>query len=253
MSYTKDEQTVFVSLALGEFYREVISTQIQSVLKNTYSDLYILTDDPGYWGTYYGSRIHFIRFDQSTDLGLSLTSTNGVFNYNLKVAALSYIVRNVRPENIIWMDADTWIFSDFPRNIGSYFFEQSSGVLATRFRQKMNDPDILEHPIIIEKLELMGIDRLSIEARLPIENVMIMKNGTTLETFIESWHKYAKLSYETGCTGFYEAVEVCLAIQESGIDCKIVEGTTYNFADCFRTLHLNASNPAKVIHNPFIV
>ena len=52
MSYTKDEQTVFVSLALGEFYREVISTQIQSVLKNTYSDLYVLTDDPGYWGTY---------------------------------------------------------------------------------------------------------------------------------------------------------------------------------------------------------
>lgn len=239
--YLNDNNAVFCTLALGDEYRERVSTQLQSIIKFTHHDVYVITDSPEFFGNYYGPRVHFIQFDEHlTDL--PLMSKTGVFNYNLKMVPIKWTIENIRAPVTIYMDADTFLFG-WDRLFYRFFPAESEGIYG-RFRHALNDSDA--HQIILTKLQIMGIDATNISTRLPIENVMFFKNGPTVPKFFDEWYKYAKLSHDVGATSFFEAVEMSLAMHNTNIPYYHLDNSC-PYVDNFRTLHHNK------IHIPFVI
>jgi hypothetical protein len=239
--YLEDNNTVFCTLALGDEYRDRVATQIQSILKFTHHDMYVITDNVGYFGNYYGPRVKYVQFDENlTDL--PLISKTGVFNYNLKMIPIKWTIENIRPTVCIYMDADTFLFG-WDRLFYRFFPQDQEGLWG-RFRHALNDS--APHQIILDKLKLMDIDATNIETRLPIENVMFFKPGPKMPRFFEAWYNYAKKSHECGATSFFEAVEMALALHDTQLPYFHLDNTK-PFVDNFRTLHHNK------IHVPFVI
>jgi hypothetical protein len=239
--YLNDHDTVFCTLAIGDEYRERVAFQLQSIIKFTHHDVYVVTDDVNAFGNYYGPRVHYVPFDETlTDLPLK--SQTGVFNYNLKMVPIRWTVENVRAAVTVYMDADSFLFG-WDRMFHRFFPAGEQGIWG-RFRNALNDSS--DHRIVLEKAARMGIDISHMDTRLPIENIMFFKNGHMLSPFFNEWHRLAKLSHEVGATSFYEAVEMAIAIYNTGLPYVHLDNTCA-FIDNFRTIHHGK------IHIPFVI
>jgi hypothetical protein len=161
--------------------RDRVSTQIQSILKFTHHEVYVITDKPEAFGNYYGPRVHFVKFDENmTDL--PLRGKQGQFNYNLKMVPIKWVMDNVQAAVTIYMDCDTFLWG-WDRLFYRFFPQDKEGIWG-RFRHALNDSDA--HHLILKKCELMGIDQPNISTRLPVENVMFFKHGPTMQPFFEA-------------------------------------------------------------------
>lgn len=244
--YLNHNKVVFCTLALGDDFIERVATQIQSVLKFSHHELYVITDaSPEKFGNYYDqSRIHYVDFN-SIENTLPLKAQTGVFNYHLKMLPIRYVYDHVTPVPtiVIYMDADSFLWGKFPDNFDKNFPEAQHGVWA-RFRQELNTLD--QDRIVVGKLEKMGIDVSGITTKLPIENIMIFKTGTKIIPFLDEWYRLAKLSYESGATAFYEAVEMAIAINNTEMYYEHIDNIK-PYCDCWRTLHNGK------LHTPFVI
>lgn len=239
--YQDDNQIIFTTLVIGEKYRNIISTQIQSILKFTNHRLVVITDDVAYFGNYYGSRVSFVPFQGLTQLPIRGSKYN-LFNYNLKLVPIKYVFDTFNPDMVIYMDADTWLFG-WNRQFYRAFDPYSYGVYG-RFRHPLNDPGA--NVVIASKLNEMGIDASQITTQVPIEAVMFWKNGKQINSCLKQWEHYAQIACDTSRTDF-EAIELSLGLYHSQCPYhNIASDQRYNIED-FRTLH-NGS-----IHIPFIL
>ncbi len=239
--YLDSHHVVFTTLALGEEYRNKVATQIQSILKFTQHDAYIITDSPEFFGNYYGPRIHYIKFDENfTDL--PIISPQGMFNYNLKMTAIKWTIENVRAPITVWMDADSFLFGWIDR-FDKHFPSDAHGVWG-RFRQPLNT---VTDPLVLKKIETLEIDTTDINVRMPIENILIFKNGSTVKPFLEEWDRLAHLTIEKGARGDFESIEMSIAIHRTGIPYYHCDGNNSAWVDSFRTLHHGK------IHIPFVI
>ena len=240
MTYMGSEGLTVTTLALGDLYRKHVTTLIQSVLKFTPYDAYIITDKPEEFGNYFGPRIHFIQFDE-TITDMPFTNKVGMFNYNLKLVPIQWVANNIRPSIICYMDCDSFWWGNAPSMLHRYFVPDD-GIWA-RFRNSLNDSD--SHQLILEKVKTMNIDITDINTRLPIENIMFFKNGPMLSSLLETWKKYSTIAVNSGARTDFEAIELCLAIHEIGMPhthiCQDI------LSDCFRTLHHGH------LHIPFVI
>lgn len=239
--YLDDHNTVFTSLCIGDEYRDRIAIQLQSIIKFTAHEAYIITDKPEYFGNYYGPRIHFVQFDESLTT-MPLRGKMGMFNYNLKMVPIQYAMAKSQASVTVYLDADTFLFG-WDRLFYRFFSLESEGIWG-RFRHALNDSD--SHKIILDKLEKMGIDGSNIETRLPIENVMFFKNGPTMPAFFDEWTRLANHSYECGARSDFEAIEMALAIHQTKLHYQHIDNA-FPHVDNFRTLHHSK------IHIPFII
>lgn len=239
--YINEDETVFVTLALGDDYRHKVSTQLQSILKFTRHDAYVITDNPSYFGNYYGKRIHFIDFNGLTDMPLK--GKQNMFNYNLKLVPLQYVFKHVKPAMAVWMDADSFLFGW--NNLFFRAFDPKLHGIWGRFRGPLNEAKTQQ--LVKDKLEQMKVDATNIDTLLPIENVMFIKNGITIMPFLETWKKYADIAYSHGARTDFEAVEIALALYDTKAPYYNIENDQRYNIDDFRTLHLNN------IHIPFIL
>lgn len=239
--YLEDEKTVFTTLCVGDpHYKDALATQIQSILKFTHHDLYVVTDTPEFFGTYYGSRVHFLNLHELTDLPLK--GKLGMFNFNLKMVPIKWVIQNIKPALTIYMDCDTFLFG-WDRLFYRFFPQDREGIWG-RFRHALNDSDA--HKLILEKLAIMGVDASNIKTRLPIENVMFFKDGPTMPRFFDEWERLAKLSYDVGARSDFEAIEMALALYNTGLPYHHLDNKD-PYVDNFRTLHHNK------IHIPFVI
>ena len=238
--YLETHSVVFTTLALGDVYRDKVATQIQSVLKFSNHDMYVITDKPEVFGNYYDPRIKFIDFNGLTDL--PLTDKNELFNYNLKMVPIQWVTQNIRPSITVYMDADSFLFGNFPDWFSRFFPDNEYGIYG-RFRQYLNDNT---DNMMNKKIATLGIDVSSMAVKLPIENIMIFKNGPLLQSFLNKWYEMAKLSYGTGARSDFECIEMAIAIWESAIPYHHLDNTC-PYVDCFRTCHQNR------IHIPFVI
>lgn len=238
--YLNDDMVVFTSLCVGDWYRETIATQIQSILKFTHHEAYIVTDQPEYFGNYYGPRIHFLKLDDLTDF--PLRGKQGMFNYNLKMIPIKWVIEHIKPTITTYLDADTFLFG-WDRLFYRFFPEKEEGIWG-RFRNRLNDCSA--HKIILDKLEMMKVDATNIDTRLPIENVMFWKNGPTIPMVLDTWDKYAKHTYECGARTDFEGIELALAIHENKLHHVHMDNSS-PYVDNFRTLHHNK------LHIPFVI
>jgi len=239
--YLEDEKTVFTTLCVGDqHYKDILATQLQSILKFTHHEVYVVTDTPECFDNYYGSRVHFLRLSDLTDLPLK--GKQGMFNFNLKMIPIKWVIENVRPALTIYMDCDTFLFG-WDRLFYRFFPQDQEGIWG-RFRHRLNDSD--SHKLILDKLKLMNIDATNINTRLPIENVMFFKNGPTISRFFEEWYRLAKMSYDVGARTDFEAVEMCLAIHNTGLPYHHLDNKD-PYVDNFRTFHHGKC------HIPFVI
>lgn len=237
--YLNDHEVVFCTLAIGERYRHMVNTQIQSVLKFTSHDIYVMTDDIKSFGNYYPKRVHFVPFAST----MPIMGKQNMFNYNLKLEPLEYVFENIKPGMAIWMDCDSFLFG-WTRTFFNRFDPHKYGIWG-RFRHAVNDP--CSHQLIVEKFAQMQVDVSKITTQLPIENVMFWKNGARIKVLLEAWRKYAQISVANGCRTDFECCELALAIHDSCTPyVNIQSDNSYNIED-FRTLHLNS------IHIPFVI
>lgn len=238
--YLDSHNVVFTTLALGDVYRDKVATQIQSVLKFSRHDMYVITDKPEFFGNYYGDRVKYINFEGLTDL--PLIDKHELFNYNMKMIPIKWVIENIRPQITVYMDADSFLFGNFPDWFHRFFPDNEYGIYG-RFRQYLNDNT---DNMMIKKVANLGIDVSEMSVKLPIENIMIFKNGPLIRNFFEEWLIMAKLSYETGSRSDFECIEMAIAIWKSGIPYHHLDNAC-PYVDCFRTVHHNK------IHIPFVI
>lgn len=239
--YQDDSEIMFTTLVLGEHYRNIVSTQIQSILKFTNNNLYIITDEINYFGNYYPSRVKFIDFNTITKMPLK--GKQGMFNYNLKLVPIKWVFEHINPALCVYMDADSFLFG-WNKSFFRAFNPRDYGMYG-RFRHGLNEHS--SDVVIPEKLKQMGIDASNISTQVPIENIMFWKNGPQVLPCLHQWEHFAEIAYDTGARTDFEAVELALALNAS--KCPYINIATdqrYNIED-FRTLH-NGS-----IHIPFIL
>lgn len=239
--YLHPTDTVYTTLALGPKYRKHSETLIQSVLKFSYNDIYVFTDDPDHYGTWYDKRrVHLVKFDETlTDL--PLVYKNGVFNYNLKMVPIHWVMHNIRAPLTIWADCDAFLFGQCESTMHRYF-EQDG--LYGRLRHRLCETD--EHVLIQEKVDTMGVDVSQIETRVPVEHIMFLRIGEWYAHWLDAWKKYAMLSYDKGATPFYEAIEMTLALHEAKVPTFHLDNR-HPFTEGWRSIHENT------IHNPFVL
>ncbi len=240
MTYLGNESLAVTTLAIGDIYRKQVPTLIQSVLKFTPYDAYVITDKPEEFGNYFGPRIHFIQFDEKiTDM--PLRNSVGMFNYSLKLVPVEWVANNVRPGIICYMDCDSFWWGNCPPMLHRYF-AADDGIWA-RFRNSLNDCE--GHQIILDKLKTMGVSGSHVSTRLPIECIMLFKTGPKLPQLLDTWKKYSMLTLKTGARSDFEAVELCLAIHDTEMPhthiCQDI------LSDCFRALHHGS------IHAQFVI
>lgn len=239
--YLEKDKTVYATLAIGEKYRMFSETLIESVLKFTDSDLYVVTDAPEAYGDFFDlERIHYVKLDENlTDLPLIYKKET--FNYNLKMVPIHYVMEQIKPEMTVYMDCDAFLWGTPPPYLHRAF---PSGISA-RLRQPLNDSG--QHQIVLDKLAAMGVDYAQIDVKMPIEHIMFFKSNTLFPQFFKEWYNFAKLSYEKDCISFFESVEMSLAMWHSKIPHYHLDNSHF-IVDNFRLLH-----QGEKIMKPFVI
>jgi len=242
--YLDDKKLVFCTLAVGDLYRERVSTQIQSILKFTHHDLYVITDEPSWFRNYYGNRVKFIDIKSLEYKPWGLTDAVGRFNYNLKIWPIKYVLENTDAQLIAYMDADSFLFG-WDRLTYRYFMDDSGkSAIFGRFRSNLNNNDF---PEVQRKADTLQINISEMDTPLPIENIMFFRNcGHDLKTFVNKWEDLADITINSDQTCFFEAVEMAIAINMTNLT-YVAVNNTFPFSDNFRTLHNGE------IHVPFVI
>lgn len=242
--YLYPNSVVYCTLAIGEQYIKKCGALIESVLKFSQSDLYVFTDYPEHYGTWYDKRrIHFIKVDETlTDL--PLVYKNEIFNYNLKLVPLKWCHENLSTQLICYLDCDTFLWGNAESTMYRYF--EKPGLYA-RLRHRFCDME--GHDIIKDKVSIMGIDPTDITVRMPVENVMFFKPDNYHHVLFEEWTNMCKLSYEKGATPFYEAVEMTIALHRAKVETFHLDNR-HPFTENYRTIH---GDRYAYLHSPFVL
>lgn len=230
--YDIDRKLVFVTLAIGEEYIDKCLMLVQSVMKFTSSDIYVVTDLPAMCDQhvyYFGSRLKIIDINAYE---LFKPTIEGKFNYHLKCIAM-YMASQVVSESLIYIDADTFVFG-WDKGI-SRFIHGHDDTLMCRFREKVCENTSLAR-FIPEKAKAHDIDFTTIEARLAVETIMVLTRGKITNHFLKEWKAISDYAIENNIDPFIEAFELAVAIQKSNLNIINVNNRT-PFADNFRTLH----------------
>jgi hypothetical protein len=240
--YDWDSKIVFVTLAIGEEYLEKSMTLVQSVIKFTHSELYIVTDLPELaqsHANYYGKRVKVVDIH---DYSLYTSHINGKFNYHLKSVAL-WTVSRMCNEVMVYVDADTFLFG-WDSSISRYIngFEET---LMCRFRERVSDNTSLAR-FVPDKAAAHGVDFTTIDARLAVETVMVLTRGALTTNFLQVWKDITDFSIKNEIDPFIEAFELALAIDRSTMNTINVNNKT-PFADSFRTVHNNKLISTNII------
>lgn len=239
--YLDDDKTVFTTLCVGDqHYKDALATQMQSILKFTHHELYVVTDTPNFWGNYYGNRVHFLNLTDLTDMPLK--GKLGMFNYNLKMIPIKWVLDNIKPTIAIYMDCDSFLFG-WDRLFYRFFPQDKEGIWG-RFRHALNDS--AAHKLILDKLTVLNIDATNIVTRLPVENVMFFKPGAIMPRFFQEWERLARLTYDMGARTDFEAIEMALAIHRTELPYHHMDNKD-PYVDNFRTQHHGR------IHIPFVL
>lgn len=240
--YDWDTKVVFTTLAIGEEYVEKALMLVQSVLKFTHSDIYIVTNLPELaqaHANYYGQRVKVVDINEYQ---LYRPSINGKFNYHLKSIVL-WMVSRMRGEILIYVDADTFLFG-WDSSISRYL----SGIedtLMCRFRERVSDNTSLAR-FVPDKAAAHGVDFTTIDARLAVETVMVLTRGSLTTEFLQVWKDITDYSIEQEIDPFIEAFELALAIDRCNMKTINVNNKT-PFADNFRTVHNNKIISTNII------
>lgn len=230
--YDFDRRIVFATLAIGDKYFEQALTLVQSVMKFTSSDIYVITDKAAECDghvRYFGDRLKIIditKYDNYT------SHIGEKFNYHLKAIAIEMVARSTGTP-IVYVDADTFVFG-WDKSISRYInsFENS---LMCRFREKVSDNTSMAR-FIPEKAKGHNVDYTQIHTHLAMETVMVFTRGQETDRFLAEWKRISDYSIQQGLDPFIEAFELALALHNTNYNCINVTAKT-PFADNFRTLH----------------
>jgi hypothetical protein len=230
--YDVDTRISFVTLAVGEEFVERAMTLVQSVLKFTSSDIYLVTDCAELGEkhrNYFGSRLNIVDI---TNYPNFVRTIHGKFNYHLKALVIDHISR-LTSNVMIYVDADTFLFG-WDKSISRYILGFDNCLMA-RCRETVADNTSLKR-FIPAKAEQYGIDHTTIHVPLAVETVMVITRGDLTKRFIQKWSEISVQAIEKEFDPFIEAFELALAIQETQMNIVNVNNRT-PFADSFRTLH----------------
>jgi hypothetical protein len=230
--YDSDRKIVFTTLVIGSNYVEQSILLIQSIMKFTSSNIYVVTDVPEDYENhlnYFGSRLLVIDIK---DYDNYVVLINGIFNYHLKCIAM-YLVSKMVNESIVYVDCDTFLFG-WDKSI-SRFINGHENSLFCRFREKVKENTSLAK-FIPDKALAHGIDYTTIEARLAVETIMVLTRGNLTTKFMNVWKEIVDYSIVNQFNPFIEAFELAMAIEKCAMTTINVNNNT-PFADNFRTLH----------------
>lgn len=229
--YLHDDNVVFCSLALGEWYREKVRTMCESIVKFTHNRALIITDAPEAFGNEYGPRITFMKLeDYMTPLGLK--GATGQFQYSLKLVSIRECMKRFEPPVIVWLDADAFLFG-WNRNFEKYFRDDGEGLYG-RMRGPPSEPR--SDPVLLKKVIGMGYNPADINAPVPIESVLFFKTGPNLVDLMTSWETNAMMAYSLGLNSDYEAIDFSIALHKHQYKCTYLTGSDPH-VDNFRILH----------------
>jgi hypothetical protein len=230
--YDIDTRISFVTLAIGEDYLEKALIAVQSVLKFTSSNIFLVTDCAELGEkhrNYFGDRLVIVDITKYKNF---VKLINGKFNYHLKAIAIDYVSR-LTSNVMIYIDADTFLFG-WDKSISRYVLGFENCLMA-RCRETVAENTSLAR-FIPPKAEQYGIDYKTINIPLVVETVMIITRGDLTKKFIQKWSEISTQAIEKQFDPFIEAFELALAIQATQMNLVNVNNRT-PFADNFRTLH----------------
>lgn len=230
--YDIDRKLVFTTLAIGILHINTSMLLIQSVMKFTSSDIYVVTDLPEEFEhhlRYFGPRLHVIDIRKYEHF---VTKIDGKFNYHLKCIAV-YLTSKEVSQTLIYIDADTFLFG-WDKSISRYIHGFENTLMA-RFREKVKENTSMAK-FIPEKALAHGVDYTTIESRLAVETIMVLTRGKQTTDFLDEWKRITDHSITNSIDPFIEAFELSLALEYSGMPTMNVTNAT-PFADNFRTLH----------------
>lgn len=220
-----NESYCFTALAIGKKYIDKCNTLIQSVLKFTNVNIYVITDDIFAFGNYYGARVILIDIRQLTQDPFEV---NNIFNYNLKYYCFKHCVLNTEYNTIIYMDCDSFLFG-WDVNF-MYQIKELNGIIA---RSRDNISNMMDDNIVSNKI--YALQQHGIHFPLIIENILILKRHHSVNNFIEVWGEIINQSLLLRCTPFMEAIEFGIAAFKTSTP---IHNINYRpFSDNFRTLH----------------
>lgn len=231
-AYDFDRRIVFVTLAIGDTYIEQALTLIQSVLKFTSSDIYLITDKTEECKNhvnYFGDRLKIIDVTTYENYKSHIKEK---FNYHLKCIAIDMVAK-ITSVPIIYTDADTFIFG-WDKSLSRYINSLENSIMC-RFREKVSDNTSMAR-FIPEKAKLHNVDYTTIHSQLAMENIMVITRGKETDKFLKEWKRISDYSIQQDLDPFIEAFELALAIHNTGFNCINVTAKT-PFADNFRTIH----------------
>ena len=154
---------------------------------------------------------------------------------------IKWCMDNVQAPLTVWADCDAFLWGHNDSTFHRYFEE--TGVYG-RLRHRLCEID--GHPLIKEKLDIMGIDPTDIDTRVPVEHIMFIRTGDWYRTWLEEWHNCAMLSYNNGATPFYEAVEMTVALHRAKAPTFHLDNR-HPFTENYRSFHEGG------IHAPFVL
>jgi hypothetical protein len=230
--YDVDTRLSFVTLAIGEEYMERALLMVQSVIKFTSSNIFIVTDCAELGEkhrNYFGPRLNIVDISKHRNF---VRTIHGKFNYHLKALAIDMVAR-LTHEVMIFLDADTFLFG-WDKSISRYILGFDNCLMA-RCRETVSDNTSLSK-FIPAKAEQYGLDYRTINIPLVVETVMVITRGDLTKRFIQSWADISNNAIQKEFDPFIEAFELALAIQETQMNLVNVNNRT-PFADSFRTLH----------------
>lgn len=230
--YDFDTQISFCTLAIGDSYIEKSMTLVQSVLKFTSSEIYVITDTPekieGH-KSYYGPRVKILDIKDYT---YYTAFVGDMFNYNLKGIALWMMARETQ-NTIVYVDADTFLFG-WDKGTSRFIIGHENSLFC-RFRERVSDNTSLKM-FIPQKAAAHGIDYTQIHTHLAIETIMILTRGADTNNFLGIWKDLIDYATINKIDPFIEAFELAVAMDRS--DIKPINITRFMpFADSFRTIH----------------
>jgi hypothetical protein len=244
--YKNDDKVVFTTLAIQgpqdneQRYKTCVRTQIESILKFTHNRAIIITDAPEEFGNEYGPRITFVKFDD-TLTPLTPSGALGQFQYSLKAIPIRYTMEHYKPDVIVWLDADAFLFGwnqDFYKT-----FNDDQETMYGRMRANISHPNT--DPIILKKVRAMGYNPDEIHQPVAIESVLIFKTGPKLINLMDTWERLALKAYNLKLNSDYESVDLAIACHEHNYNCKIITAS-FPHTDNFRLLH------DRKIFTPFV-
>lgn len=236
--YCHDDSVVFTTLALKgikpeteERYHLTVRTFIESVLKFTKNRALIVTDEPEAYGTEYGPRIKFVKFDSSLT-PLTNKGATGQFQYSLKAIPIRETLKIWGPAIVVWMDCDAYLWG-WNHDFYKTFIDEEDTVWG-RMRANISHPNT--DPIILNKVTKMGFNPAEIHSPVPIESVLIFRAGRKTMDMLNTWERLALQSQNLGLNSDYEAVEFAIACHQTEYNCKVITGS-FPHTDNFRVLH----------------